>query len=95
MYTNSFASRRATTTGRGFDAVLREVGVVGVRRARKQVGLGVIVRALVEVLHEEADRCTESDTMLNTRLQLNQVLLVALNEVISICLKEQRRCGVR
>lgn len=34
--------------------------------------------SLVFVLHEESDRCSKSDAMLNTGLYLNKILLVSL-----------------
>jgi hypothetical protein len=49
-----------------------------VRRPRVEVGLGVVVRALVLVADQEADRCAERDAVLDTRLNRDLVELVAL-----------------
>lgn len=50
------------------------------RRPRVEVGLGVVVRALVLVADEEADRCAERDAVLDARLDRDLVVLVALRE---------------
>lgn len=47
-------------------------------RARVVVRLGVVVRALVLVLDEEADGSAERDASLDTRLDLDGIRLVAL-----------------
>ncbi len=40
--------------------------------------LRVVPRALILVLHKQTDRCSKRDAMLNTRLQVDEVLLVTL-----------------
>lgn len=73
---DGLTSRRASSTGRGLDTILLEVGVVGVRGARVEVGLGVVVGALVLVADLEGDRRAEGDTVLDTGVDDDKVLLV-------------------
>lgn len=73
---DGLTSRRASSTGRGLDTVLLEVGVVGVGGARIEVGLGVVVGTLVLVADLEGDRCAEGDTVLDTGVDDDKVLLV-------------------
>ena len=53
--------------------------------------LGVIPGALVFVLDEEADGCTERDAVLDTGLELDEILFVTLFISISVCLLPQVR----
>ena len=54
------------------------------RRAGVEVGLGVIMRALVLVLDEETNRCAEGDTVLGTGLDLNSVELGARRRDVAL-----------
>lgn len=83
ILTDGLASRATSSTAAGLDAVFGQVGVVGVRRAGVQVRLGVVMRTLVLVLHEEADRGSEGNTVLDTGLDVDEILLVPLTDHIA------------
>jgi hypothetical protein len=74
---NGLTGGRASSSGRSLDTILLEVGVVGVRGTRVEVGLGVVVGALVLVADLERDWCAKGDTVLNTRVDDYKILLVA------------------
>lgn len=76
---DGLAGAAAPPARRGLDAVLFEVGPVGVRGAREAVhgGVAVVARALVLVEDEHADGGAERDAGLGARLDLHAVLFVA------------------
>lgn len=76
--TDSLASTAATATATGLDAVLLEVGIIGMARPRVEVGLGIVVRALIFVLDKETNGCAQGDAMFDTRLDVDEILLVSL-----------------
>lgn len=53
--TNSLTGTGTATTAGGLEAVLEEVGPVGVRGARVEIGFRVVVRALVLVGDGQSD----------------------------------------
>lgn len=76
--TNGLSGGSAAASARRLEAVLGEIGVIGVRRTGEEISLGVVVRSLVLVVNEESDRRAESDTMLGTRLDVDRVELGSL-----------------
>lgn len=59
MATDGFAGTATSSTAAGLEAILLQVGIIGVTGAGVEVGFGVVMRPLVLVLHEETDRCAE------------------------------------
>jgi len=49
-----------------------------VRRPWVEVGFGIVVRALVLVLDKQADWSSKGDSMLDTRLKLDEIFFVTL-----------------
>lgn len=47
-------------------------------RARVPVRLGIVVRSLVLVAHEESDRCSKSHAHLDARLKVDRIGFVTL-----------------
>lgn len=76
--TDGLASTAATTAAARFDTVLFEVSVVCVTRARIEVCFGVVFGALILVSDEESNRCPKGNTMLDSRLDVDEILLVSL-----------------
>jgi len=75
---NRLPRRRPSTSRTRLDAVLGQVGVIGVRRSRVEIGLGVIVRTLILVHHSQTDGRSEGDTVFSTGLDLDRVVFVSL-----------------
>lgn len=73
------AGAAPAAAGRGLDAVLFEVGPVGVRRAGVQVhgGVAIVLGALVLVEDEHADGRAQGDAAFGSGLNLNTVFFVA------------------
>jgi hypothetical protein len=88
---DGLAGGGAAAAGGGLDAVLLEVGVVRVRGARVEVRLGVVVRALVLVVDEEADGRAEGDAVLDAGLDVDEILFVTLPS--PVCEWEWSRVG--
>lgn len=64
----------SSTTGR-LDAVLGEVGEIGVTRPREEIRLGIIMRPLILVLNDQADRRPERHAMFRPRLNRHGIVL--------------------
>lgn len=47
-------------------------------RAGVQISFGVVLGSVIFVLHEQTDWRAQSHTMLSTRLDVNEILLVSL-----------------
>lgn len=90
-HTNGLAGTAASTTAAGLDAILLEVGVVGVTRPGVEISLGIIMRALILVLDEESNRRAQCHAVLNTRLEVNEILLVTLFAVQTISSGRRKR----
>ena len=76
---DGFAGGAAAAAGGGFDAVLFEVGEVGVRGARVPVhgGVAVVFGALVLVAHDHGDGRAEGEAEFGAGLDLDAVFFVA------------------
>ncbi|RBQ72295.1 hypothetical protein VDGD_21454 [Verticillium dahliae] len=76
---NGLARRGAAASGGSLDAVLGEVGPVGVRGTRETVHrlVAVILGTLVLVGHEHAKRCAQGVAKLGAGLDGDAVLLIA------------------
>lgn len=76
--TNGLTGTTATTTAAGLDAVLLEVGQVGVTGAGVQVhgAVAVVLGSLVLVAHHHANRSSQCNSKLRSGLDFNAVLLI-------------------
>ena len=72
--------RGSTTPGRRFDAVLDEVGVVGVRGSWVQIRLGVVVWSLIFVVDEETDWRAKRHSVLGSTLDVDLVVFRSLQQ---------------
>ena len=77
---DGLAGGAAAAAAAGLDAVLFEVGPVGVAGARIEIGLRVVPGALVFILDKKTNRSAESDAVLDARLKLNKIFLIALSK---------------
>jgi hypothetical protein len=77
--TNSLASTASATSAAGLDAVLLQVGPVGVTGAGVQVhgAVAVVLRSLVLVHDAHANGGAQGDSKLGARLDLDLVLFIA------------------
>ena len=80
---DGLSSAAPSASAAGLDAVLLEVGPVGVAGARIEIGLRVVPGALVFILDKKTNRSAESDAVLDARLKLNKIFLIALSKMIS------------
>lgn len=77
--TNGLASTATSTSTACLDAVLFEVRVVCMARARIEVCFGVVFWTLILVSDEESDRCSKSNPVFDSRLKLDQIFFVSLS----------------
>jgi hypothetical protein len=76
--TDGFTGTGSSATAAGLYTILLKIGIVSVTGPRIEIGFGVIVRPLILVLDEKGNRSSKSDSMLETRLKMDKVLLVSL-----------------
>lgn len=76
--TDRLTSTAPATPAASLDTVFLQVSVIGVTWPRVEVGLGVVMRALILVLYKKADGCSKGDAVLDPGLQMNEIFLVAL-----------------
>lgn len=76
--TNRLTGTTATTTAAGLDAVLLQIGQVGVTGAGVQVhgAVAVVLGSLVFVAHHHANRSSQGNSKLRSGLDFNAVLLI-------------------
>lgn len=78
ILTDRLAGRASSTPATRLQSVFFQVGEVGVRGARVEISLRVIVGALVFIPDEQRNGCSESYAMLQTGLEVNKVLFRSL-----------------
>ena len=81
--TDSLAGTATSSSAACLDTILLKVGPVGVAGARIEIGLRVVPGALVFILDKKTNRSAESDAVLDARLKLNKIFLIALSKMIS------------
>ena len=77
--TDGLASTAAATSTTCLDTVFFEVSVICVARARVEVCLRVVFWTLILVSDEEPDGRSESNSMFDSGLDLDQILFVSLS----------------
>lgn len=77
-FTDGLTSTATATSTACLDAVFFEVSVVCVTRAGVEVCFGIVLWALILIFDKEPNRCSESNPMLDSRLDLDQVFFISL-----------------